>query len=151
MAENNYAKGARLERWIVREFEDRGYGGIRSAGSRGPVDVIVYNGKTWISIQCKVRRKNLLYISERQHQRFIDYSKNRLGSIPLYAWKPSHTTKPAMNGFRGNTIFIRPSSLRKSGLRYSIRLKDALKRGLSIDDVMKIVKRPKTLSLLAIT
>jgi Holliday junction resolvase len=45
---SNYAKGARLERLARAELQAAGYVILRSAGSKGPVDLVALN-------QCHVR------------------------------------------------------------------------------------------------
>ncbi len=50
---NRYAKGARLERRARRELETQGYTVIRSAGSRGVVDLVAFNTRHIRLIQIK--------------------------------------------------------------------------------------------------
>lgn len=53
----NYSRGAAFERKIKKEYESLGLLVIRSAGSRGPADLVVVGakGETWL-IQCKLRK-----------------------------------------------------------------------------------------------
>ncbi len=53
-----YAKGAGLERLAKRELEEDGFAVIRSAGSKGPVDLIAVNYHAVRAIQIKARRFN---------------------------------------------------------------------------------------------
>lgn len=48
----NYAKGAARERVIANLHKTAGWSAVRSAGSKGPFDVIAYDG-AWKVIQAK--------------------------------------------------------------------------------------------------
>lgn len=51
---NRYAKGANFERALARALRSRGIWVIRSAGSKGPADLIAWCGGRKALIQCKV-------------------------------------------------------------------------------------------------
>lgn len=50
-----YRKGARYERKIVKEYKEKGWLALRSAGSKSPIDVVAINPitKQIRLIQCK--------------------------------------------------------------------------------------------------
>jgi hypothetical protein len=48
-----YESGAAFERTIKRAFEANGFTCIRSAGSKGKVDLIAFNSNEMFAIQCK--------------------------------------------------------------------------------------------------
>jgi Holliday junction resolvase-like predicted endonuclease len=52
---NRYAKGARLERLAAADLREDGYTVTRSAGSKGPVDLIAYSERRVRFIQVKAR------------------------------------------------------------------------------------------------
>ena len=67
MTNKNYQKGVRLEREVVKIFEEKGWSAIRTAGSHSPFDVILTkytegNGEKLKKIcfvafiQCKVKK-----------------------------------------------------------------------------------------------
>jgi len=49
----NYQKGARQERAIANAFKERGYTVVRSAGSKGKVDLVCWNSQYVYLIQAK--------------------------------------------------------------------------------------------------
>jgi Holliday junction resolvase len=50
-----YAVGRRFEWRVRRYYEKLGYFVVRSAGSKGPVDLVALGGYRPLIIQCKVR------------------------------------------------------------------------------------------------
>lgn len=50
---SRYAKGARLERLARHELERRGYAVIRSAGSKGAVDLVAFSPHRILLVQVK--------------------------------------------------------------------------------------------------
>lgn len=52
----NYAKGARLERELKEKLERDGYYVIRAAGSHGLFDLIAWNFRSVMLVQCKTRK-----------------------------------------------------------------------------------------------
>lgn len=61
MPNNNYRRGATFERKIKKQWEDDGYLVIRSAGSKGPVDLVAIKSTAVyevhvVLIQCKLRK-----------------------------------------------------------------------------------------------
>lgn len=82
---SRYSKGAYLERLVRRRLEQAGYTVIRSAGSKGPVDLIAGDGSKVFVIQCRSRtslRPRERTSLERAAQAFgarpmVVYRKNR--------------------------------------------------------------------------
>lgn len=52
----NYQSGVRIERNIVIFLREHGYSVLRSAGSKGVIDVVAYNTKTVRFIQSKTTK-----------------------------------------------------------------------------------------------
>ena len=74
---SNYDKGARLERIAKKRLEARGYTVVRSAGSKGAVDLVAWNAKHTLLIQVKSNgqvtpndTKNS-WLSQYPHDRYI--------------------------------------------------------------------------------
>jgi len=53
MVKKNYRIGAKVEYAVRDIYVDRGFSVIRSAGSRGPFDLLAYNEFNVVFIQCK--------------------------------------------------------------------------------------------------
>lgn len=89
----NYSKGARFEREVVKEFELNGSYCIRSAGSKGIVDVVAFkrfSGKTYIYlIQCKYGNARM---NKEDKEKLIDLAFN-LNCIPLYVYRKKNQKK----------------------------------------------------------
>ena len=51
-----YRRGANYERKIKKEYEEDGYLVLRSAGSKGPFDLVAIKEDSTILIQCKLRK-----------------------------------------------------------------------------------------------
>jgi hypothetical protein len=51
---NNYRRGANLERSVKKWYESQGYIASRSAGSHGAADVWATNFKELVFVQCKI-------------------------------------------------------------------------------------------------
>jgi Holliday junction resolvase len=52
-------KGTEYERKIVRDLKKRGYYVVRSAGSLGAFDLVVWNDGEVVALQVKVRKRKL--------------------------------------------------------------------------------------------
>src|SRR4030095_7395063 len=59
----NYIKGSNWERELLDKLKDRGYDGLRSAGSHSSVDVIVWNEDCVYLIQCKTSKEENFNLS----------------------------------------------------------------------------------------
>lgn len=69
----NYSRGATFERKIKKEYEGDGWYVIRSAGSRGPVDLVAIHWQLGVElIQCKLRKP-----TKREREAFIAFLKER--------------------------------------------------------------------------
>jgi predicted RNA binding protein YcfA (HicA-like mRNA interferase family) len=55
----NYARGAEIERRIIKELKDKGYIAVRTAGSHSPFDIISFNEKHTLLIQSKRTKKQI--------------------------------------------------------------------------------------------
>jgi len=48
---NQYRRGARVERLLRKKLESEGYYVVRSAGSKGAVDLVAWNENDYLAIQ----------------------------------------------------------------------------------------------------
>jgi len=78
---NRYQKGARLERRVIQELEANGWFCVRSAGSKGAVDIVAFKGDDRLFIQAKndgkalsLKEWNIVFELARAH-----------AAIPLFA------------------------------------------------------------------
>lgn len=77
----NYERGARLERDVLRDFEDHGYIAIRAAGSHTPADVYAFRkGEKNVFVQCKTNGK----LAPLEWNLFWKYCK-QADAIPILA------------------------------------------------------------------
>jgi Holliday junction resolvase len=56
---NKYQKGARLERKVIHDLEEKGWFCVRSAGSKGALDIVAFKGDDRLFIQAKNNGKPL--------------------------------------------------------------------------------------------
>jgi len=68
----NYGPGANFERDVKKYYEAKGYTVIRSAGSLGAIDLIVFDGYDTILIQCKKERRNGYYAKDIEKLEKVD-------------------------------------------------------------------------------
>lgn len=84
---SKYSKGAKFENDVIRHLEKKGMYCIRSAGSKGIVDVIAirrYRETTIVHmIQCKYGNATM---SKNDKKELIELA-NKFGFLPLYAHK----------------------------------------------------------------
>jgi Holliday junction resolvase len=78
---NKYAKGARLERRVIHELESKGWFCVRSAGSKGAVDIVAFKGEDRLFIQAKNDGKSL---SLKEWNIVFDLARAH-AAIPLFA------------------------------------------------------------------
>jgi Holliday junction resolvase len=87
----NYSKGAKFEREIIKDLEKRDMYCIRSAGSKGIVDVIAmkrYCGVTFVYlIQCKYGKATM----NKKDQKKLKDLANKLGFIPVYIYRKKYS------------------------------------------------------------
>ncbi len=67
MTNSNYLKGRKKEYKLKKEYQDKGYLVLRSAGSHGFADLVAINDKEIIFIQCKPK-----HFSETKRQELLD-------------------------------------------------------------------------------
>ena len=82
-----YSKGAKFERDVIKHLEKKGMYCIRSAGSKGIVDVIAIRrhcGMTLVHmIQCKYGNATM---SKKDKNELVELA-DKFGFIPIYAHK----------------------------------------------------------------
>ncbi len=77
-ANKNYVAGASFERAIKKDFEERGFVAVRSAGSHGKFDIWATNGKALFLIQAKLGMSEVAARKE-----LVDLKEYMRGSFPL--------------------------------------------------------------------
>ena len=79
---NRYASGANIEREIKKKLESDGFSVIRSAGSKGSIDLVAYDNKIIKFIQVK-------YAPDKKHMKVTkkEYAKLRKLVVPACATK----------------------------------------------------------------
>lgn len=88
MARNTAQQGAAFERRVIALLEEYGYTCIRSAASKGAVDIVavggfgVEDGQPVLFIQCKLSNP-VIPPAERRALRDV---AQRAGALPLVAW-----------------------------------------------------------------
>lgn len=85
-----YVKGANFEREVIKYLEKKGMYCIRSAGSKGKVDVIAfknhYSDTLVYMIQCKYGNASM---SKKDKIELIELA-HRFGFIPVYVYKKKY-------------------------------------------------------------
>jgi len=72
MPRSPYIIGRDAEYWVIRKLEAEGFKWIiRSAGSRGCIDLLASNGIEILAIQVKKR----VYLNQREKRHFDEWSK----------------------------------------------------------------------------
>lgn len=90
MAHNTAQQGARLERRVRAELDELGYVTLRSAGSKGKVDVVAFGNDVILTIQCKWSNPQ---ISPAERQALLEIELLTGGAtIPLVASNDRGTT-----------------------------------------------------------
>ena len=86
-----YSKGAKFENDVIKFLEKKGMYCIRSAGSKGIVDVIAmkrYCNETFVYlIQCKYGSASM---SKKDQKKLIDLA-TELGFIPVYIFRKKYS------------------------------------------------------------
>lgn len=84
---SRYAKGARFERRVRDELIERGFFVARSAGSRGPLDLVAFGKDENVQfIQCKLQRERM---SKKEKQELYELAR-RFGVKAIFAFKEDH-------------------------------------------------------------
>ena len=76
---SNYALGATFERRVKKQLEDAGYFVVRSAGSKGQLDLVAFGDGRTLFIQCKRAR-----LTSGEWAALAALA-DRLGAIPILA------------------------------------------------------------------
>ena len=87
----NYASGANFERDVRKYYEAKDYYVIRSAGSKGAVDLIAFNEYGTILVQCKKQNRKKSYKEDLE----------KLDEVPCQRhWEKQLWIKRARKGYR---------------------------------------------------
>ncbi len=95
---SNYSRGARVERLLARAMEARGYLVIRSAGSRGPIDLCVLNLDDVRLIQVKATQPDsqTLEALRKLQERLPAYSVELWQYLGRRRWRIWHSGEAAL-------------------------------------------------------
>lgn len=80
---NHYARGARVENQVRDHLGERGYDVVRSAGSKGKIDLVAFNDHELCFIQVKITDGQTSPAERRELIR----QATRAGACPLVAFK----------------------------------------------------------------
>lgn len=82
-----YEQGRRFEQRVRTYLEEKsGYNVIRSAGSKGPADLVAFDQNTIMLIQCATSEEAK---SERDRQKLRDFAVNH-NMTPVMVWRDGH-------------------------------------------------------------
>ena len=120
---SNKAKGANVERELVKIFTEHGWRAVRVAGSGvgedSPCDIIAgKSGKRGYAIEVKSSRKTNIYITKSQIEDFLLFS-HMIGLKPVIA---------ARFNYEG-WLFLDPKNLKNTGKYWSVSLQQAKEKG----------------------
>ncbi|NIQ88667.1 MAG: hypothetical protein GWN93_06130 [Deltaproteobacteria bacterium] len=87
-----YEQGRRFEQRVRNYLEEAGYCVVRSAGSKGPADLVAFDQSVIMLIQCATSEEAK---SERDREKLRDFAVNR-HMAPVMVWK---------DGYRGPLVF----------------------------------------------
>src|SRR3989338_9539157 len=120
---NNKAKGSKAERELIELFSEHGWRAVRVAGSgvkeESPCDIIVGKiGKKGYVVECKSSKKTTIYITKKQIEDFIVFSKT-IGLNPVIAARFN----------REGWYFLDPLNLKDTGKFWGLSLENAKAKG----------------------
>ncbi len=123
---SRYRKGANAERELLQLLHKEGFAVVRVAGSGATAlpcpDCLALTKRKKFAFECKAWKGKYLSIAREQMQSLLLWSKQ--AGIPVYiAWKVP----------REGWLFIKPKDFKKSEKAYSIKLKDALRAGATLN------------------
>jgi Holliday junction resolvase len=123
------SKGPNAERELMHLFFKAGFSVVRIAGSgTSPLpapDIIALKKGRIIAVECKARKAKNLAITVQQMQELLAWAR-RAGAEPFVGWKIP----------RKSWIFLKPGQLHSTDKFFLISLKEALKKGKSLQDVI---------------
>ena len=121
----HYRKGADAERELIQVLFKKGFSVVRVAGSGATSlpcpDCLALSKKKRMAFECKAWSAEYLNLAKSQMEELVEWAENA-GTELYIAWKI-----PRM-GWR----FINPRDFRKTAKNYSIALKEALRKGVTL-------------------
>lgn len=122
-------KGNRAENELMHILMDAGYSAIRAAGSGtgSPCpDILAFRGVDQYGFECKSVENPNLQLRKEQIKDLIAWQENT--NITAYiAWR--------LRG--GEWLFVRTAYLKENEKAYSLRLEDAKKFGIRLEEIIK--------------
>lgn len=83
-----YEQGRRFEQRVRTYLEEKsGYNVIRSAGSKGPADLVAFDQNIIMLIQCATTEESK---SERDREKLRTFAAKNPHMIPVMVWKDGH-------------------------------------------------------------
>ncbi len=125
---SSYKKGANAERELIAMLESKGFATLRAAGSAKHIapDCIALSKKAIFAFECKAVNKKILSIKAKQMKELLEWSSK--ASVPVFiAWRLP----------RKKWIFIAPEHFHRSAKHYAISLKEAERKGVSLELLLK--------------
>ena len=125
----HYRKGANAERELIHMLFEKGFSVVRTAGSgKTPLpapDMVALKPEKQFAFECKAWSAANLALPIAQMDELVQWSK-RAGVQPFVAWKVP----------RKGWFFLRPRQLHKTSKFWLISRKDAMRLGLSFDQLI---------------
>ena len=122
-------KGSKFERELVHMLWEKGFAAVRVPASGSishPVpDVIAGNGQKYIAIEVKARSNLPIYISEREVNDLVDFSR-------IFGAEPFIGVKIRKIGWK----FLKIEHLKKTKVGYKID-EEVYNLGLKFEDIIK--------------
>ncbi len=124
-----HSKGANAERELMHLFFGHGFSVVRIAGSgTSPLpapDIIAIKAGRIIAVECKARKAKNLAISVGQIGELLEWVE-KAGAESLIGWKIP----------RKGWFFLKPKQMRNTGKFFTINQTNAMKNGLSLEQVI---------------
>jgi len=124
-----HSKGANAERELMRLFFEAGFSVVRIAGSgTSPLpapDIVALKKGRIIAVECKARKAKNLAIVPEQMSELQEWAK-KAGAEAFVGWKVP----------RKGWLFLKPKQFHATGKFFLISLKDAEKKGKSLQQVI---------------
>ena len=81
-----YESGARVERKVRKILEDQGYYVVRSAGSKGAVDLVAWSDQDIRLIQVKATSNKKYTLNKTESQALQQVPRPKNARVQLYVW-----------------------------------------------------------------
>lgn len=130
MGIGTYKKGSRAEHELIKKLTEQGFSVIRAAGSGGGTpcpDVLAFRTIDQFGFECKSVESPNLQLRAEQIRHLIGWEQNT-NITTFIAWRQRG----------GNWLFVRVEHVKKTPKGYSLSQKDALRFGVSLEQLLRI-------------